>query len=273
MNVIKSFALFVMMLSPCLPAPGQTEQLIKDLLYRENRDLSPYMQEKCRLDLYLPANRKAGFATVIFLHAGGLKQGKKYVPGKLRHQEYAVVAAGYRLHPQVKAPAYIEDAAAAVAWVKRHIAYYGGDPERIVLVGVSAGGYLASLITLDKSWLAPYDIDPDTFLGLAAISGQAITHFTVRKEAGIPATRPVVDPLAPLFHVRKDAPPILLVTGDRELELFGRYEETAYFMRMLKTAGHPDVHLHEIKEKNHSQLEAAAYPLLLDFLNRILQTE
>jgi hypothetical protein len=60
-----------------------------------------------------------------------------------------------------------------------------------------------------------------------------------RAERGIEGTRPVVDDLAPLYHVRKDAPPLLLITGDRELEMLGRYEENAYLMRMMKVVGHP----------------------------------
>lgn len=187
--------------------PMREEIIINDILYRSGEDLTPYMEEMCRLDLYLPPDRKAGFGTVIFIHSGGMYTGNKYIPERLRNQDYAVVAINYRLHPKVKAPAYIEDAAAAVAWVFQNIKKYGGDPDRIVITGVSAGGYLASLITLDKSWLATYEIDPDRLRGLASVSGQSITHFTVRKEMGIPTQQPIIDKWAPLFHVRKDAPP------------------------------------------------------------------
>lgn len=83
------------------------------------------------------------------------------------------------------------------------------------------------MIGLDKSWLGKYDIDANKIAGLISLSGHAITHFTVREERGIPGTQPVVDSLAPLFHVRADAPPLLLITGDREMEMLGRYEENA----------------------------------------------
>jgi len=52
-----------------------------------------------------------------------------------------------------------------------------------------------------------------------------------------------VDDLAPLYHVRKDAPPLLLITGDRELEMLGRYKENAYLWRMMKVVGHTDTRL------------------------------
>jgi len=244
--------------------------MLKGIPYRSGSDLTPYMHEKCRLDVYLPQNRKEGFGTVIYLHAGGLKAGNRNVPRQIRGKDYAVVSASYRLHPKVRSPAYIEDAAAAVAWVFENIESYGGDPDRIVLVGFSAGGYLASLITLDKSWLRPYDIDPDSLLGLASISGQSITHFTVRKEMGIAATKPLINEFAPLYHVRGDAPPILLTTGDRELELFGRYEETSYYNRMLKSVGHKQVSQHEFKGATHSDVERESYPVLREFIAKCL---
>jgi hypothetical protein len=77
-----------------------------------------------------------------------------------------------------------------------------------------------------------------------------------------------VDDLAPLFHVRKDAPPLLLITGDRELEMLGRYEENAYLMRMMKVVGHPDTRLYEMDGYGHNML-VPAYPLLITEVGRI----
>ncbi|MEM7314177.1 MAG: alpha/beta hydrolase, partial [Planctomycetota bacterium] len=70
------------------------------------------------------------------------------------------------------------------------------------------------------------------------------------------------------FHVRKDCPPILLVTGDRDLEMLGRYEENAYFWRMLKVVGHPDAELHELQGFNHGQMAVPAHPLLIRFVQK-----
>jgi hypothetical protein len=75
--------------------------------------------------------------------------------------------------------------------------------------------------------------------------------------------------MAPLFHVRADAPPVLLITGDRTLELFGRYEENAYHWRMMKLSGHKDIELHELKGFDHGGMVEPSYPLLLDFVKRI----
>ena len=179
------------------------------------------------------------------------------------------MAVDYRLHPKVTAPTYIEDAAASVAWTLKHIAKYGGDPKRVFISGHSAGGYLTSMIGYDKQWLAKHGVDSDALAGLIPYSGHTITHFTVRAERGIDGKQPIIDDLAPLYHVRKDAPPTLLITGDRELEILGRHEENAYFWRMLQVVGHPDAVLHELDGYNHGQMADPAHPLLVRFVKRV----
>lgn len=224
-------------------------------------DGTDYQLERCKLDVYYPENTK-GFATVVWFHGGGLKSGNRSIPAGLKDQGIAVVPVNYRLHPQVTCPAYIQDAAAAIAWTFRNIEKYGGDPAKIFVSGHSAGGYLTSMVGVDKRWLAECGVDADKIAGLIPLSGHTITHMTVRAERGIPDKQPVVDEFAPLYHVRPDAPPILLITGDREMEMLGRYEENAYFMRMLKVNGHQDVTLYEIQGYGHGMAEPAVTPML-----------
>jgi acetyl esterase/lipase len=116
---------------------------------------------------------------------------------------------------------------------------------------------------MNRRSLAAHGLDPDRLAGLIPLTGQMITHFRVRQERGLPGTQPVVDEMAPLYHVRKDAPPVLLITGDRELEMLGRYEENAYFARMMKVAGHPRTELIEIQGHDHGEVIPAANRLLL----------
>ncbi len=182
------------------------------------------------------------------------------------------MAPNYRMHPKVQAPVYIEDAAAAVAWAFKNIESFGGDASKIFVSGSSAGGYLTSMVGLDKSLLAVHGIDADDIAGLIPLTGHAITHFTVRDERGIPRSQPIIDELAPLYHVRADAPPLLLITGDRDLELLGRYEENAYLMRMMRVAGHKDTRIFEIGGYGHG-ISKAAFPLLLKEVARILESE
>jgi acetyl esterase/lipase len=242
---------------------------IHDIFYRTDvPEPTPDMQSRCRLDISCPAGEKS-FATIVWFHGGGLTGGQRSVPPELERSGIAVVAAGYRLHPDVTAPAYIEDAAAAIAWTVKHIEEHGGSADRIVVSGHSAGGYLAAMTSFDKKYLQAHDLDADSMAGVAPISGQMITHFTIRKENGIEDTRPVIDGYAPLNHIRNNSPPILLVTGDREQELLGRYEENAYTWRMLKQLKHPDVTLHELGGYDHGQMVRPAFPLLLKFVDRV----
>lgn len=228
-----------------------------------------YIAERCKLDLYHTTKEK-GFATIVWFHGGGLTGGQKSIPEALKEKGMAVVAVNYRLYPKVKAPVYIEDAAASIAWVFRNIEKYGGDPSLIFISGHSAGGYLASMVGYDKKYLARHDIDANEIAGLIPFSGHTITHFTVREERGIDGKQPIIDDLAPLYHVRADAPPTLLITGDRELELLGRYEENAYFYRMLRVAGHQDVKIYEMDGYGHG-MTAPAFPLLVKEVQRVVK--
>jgi acetyl esterase/lipase len=240
---------------------------------RENIPYRPalgdaYIEERCRLDLWLPEG-SSSYPLVVWLHGGGLEGGSKSIPEELKNQGVAVAAPNYRLTPRVKASVCIEDAAAAVAWIIKDL---GVPPERIILSGHSAGGYLASMIGLDKRWLTPYGIDPNAFAGIAPFSGHTITHFARRKELGMADTQPLVDDMAPLTYVRKDAPPMLLLTGDREKELLGRYEEVAYFWRMLQVVGHPNAKLIELPDVNHGEMVAPGMPHLLRFVRERIPT-
>lgn len=240
--------------------------LEKDIPYYEGALASSdeYVKERCKLDVYYPKDT-SGVATVVWFHGGGLESGEKHIPEGLLKKGVVVVTVNYRLHPRVKHPVYIEDAAAAVAWTFKNIARFNGDSKKIFVTGHSAGGYLASMVGLDKGYLGKYGVDADAIAGLIPFSGHTITHFTIRKEMGIEGTQATIDQFAPLFHVRKDAPPILLITGNRELELLGRYEENAYFYRMMKVVGHPHTELMEMDGYGHDMVYPAI-PLLLKFI-------
>lgn len=266
---ISLFTLALLLCGLSLSAYSADYTTDEDILYRSGDDLTPYMKERCRLDVYYPKDRK-NFATVVWFHGGGLRGGNREVPKALHEQGFAIVAANYRLHPKVTSPAYLQDAAAAVAWTFNNIENYNGDPDKIFIAGMSAGGYLTSMLGLDKRWLNAEGIDANKIAGLIPYSGHTITHFTIRKERGLNDSQPIVDDMAPLYHVRKDAPPLLLITGDRDLEMLGRYEETAYLWRMMQIVGHPDTELYELEGFNHGQMMEPAHPLLIRFVKRIL---
>lgn len=236
-----------------------------DIPYRSGDKLTDAMKERCKLDVHYPEGGK-DVAAVVWFHGGGLTAGEKAIPKVLQNKGVIVIAANYRLSPKATAPAYIEDAAAAVAWTFANTEKYGGSKKKVFVSGHSAGGYLTSMVGLDKKWLKAHDLDADEIAGLVPFSGQSLTHSTIRKERGLDEKLPVLDEFAPLFHIRKDCPPLLVISGDREKELNGRYEESAYFWRMMKQAGHKDLELVELKGYDHGGMAEPAFPLLLKFI-------
>src|SRR6187455_518621 len=112
-------------------------EVLKDLPYKSGAE-TEYEQQRCKLDLYLPANTK-DFATIVWFHGGGLQGGDKrggYIEAMGRRFAsggIAVASVNYRLSPQVSFPAYIDDAAAAVAFARNEIAKHGGSSKRVFI--------------------------------------------------------------------------------------------------------------------------------------------
>lgn len=265
---MKKLVIYIFLTVLPLYANGQAfnYKTLKDIYYYDSKtvDETAYMKEKNLLDIYYPETDHK-VPVIIWFHGGGLTAGQKEIPAALKDKGFCVIGVGYRLSPNVRGTTCITDAAAAIAWVYKNIDRYGGDPDQLFVSGHSAGGYLALMAVMDKSWLGKYHLDSDLIAGLVPFSGHTITHFTIRQEQGIPGKQPIIDKLAPLYHVRKNAPPTLLITGDREKEMLGRYEENAYFYRMMKVSGHQDISLYEMDGYGHN-MTGPAFPLLVDFI-------
>lgn len=237
-----------------------------DLYYfSEDSVATDYQKEKCLLDIYYPKTNE-NVPVIMWFHGGGLTSGAREIPERLKNQGFVIIGVGYRLAgSEIQAEVSISDAAAAVAWVIKNIEKYRGDPDAVFVSGHSAGGYLALMTVMNKTLLLNHGIDANNIAGVVPFSGHTITHFSIRSERGIPGEQPIIDEFAPLYYVRKEAPPMLLITGDRELEILGRYEENAYFYRMMKVSGHQDIKLNEMEGYGHNMAEPA-YPLLLNFV-------
>ncbi len=260
-----SIPLLGLLISVVTARSETAHQTKENIPYRTTDNADQDMKERCALDIHYPQGGK-DLPVIIWFHGGGLTEGKRFIPEELKNEGIIIVAPGYRLSPGVKSPTYVEDAAAAVAWVFKNIRSYGGNPDKIFLSGASAGGYLASMVALDKKYLNTHGIDANRLAGLVPLTGQMVTHFTIRQERGGSKLQPVIDDMAPLYHIRKDAPQILVITGDRELELWGRYEENAYFVRMMKVIGHPDIKLYELQGHDHGETTPTGNRLLLRYV-------
>ncbi len=249
---------------------GVLAQELAQVVYENVRDVSyypdsvlenadDYLKAQCRLDIVYPNNPEKTFATIVWFHGGGLTGGQKYVPSAFRRLKafregrLAIVAVGYRLSPKVPFPVFIEDAAASVAWVLRHIAEVGGDPKSVFVSGGSAGGYLTAMIGTYPKWLEANGADPHELAGLIPVSGQMTTHFHVKELLNYAGSQynPVIDENAPLGGLSEDYPPILFVTGDRKIEWKCRVEENELMSASLKSLGAPLVEFSENEGFTH----------------------
>jgi acetyl esterase/lipase len=250
-------ALLAALCAHATPAFAAEVVVREAIAYKSGSGLGDYETERCLLDLYLPEG-ESDFPVLVWFHGGGLTAGDKAeatqagIAQSLAARGIAVASVNYRLSPRAGFPAYVEDAAASVAWVLETIEDYGGDADRVFVSGHSAGGYLAAMVGLDDSYLAAHARSPGDLAGLIPISGQMVTHETVRDERGLPTNRPLVDAAAPVFHVRADAPPILAIAGSEDLP--ARPEENRYLIAALRSVGHADASYLEFDGRNHGSI-------------------
>lgn len=237
-------------------------RIVRDLAYRAAPAGAPEAQAKLQaLDLYLPA-QGTGFPVMVWFHGGGLEGGDKAskvtaaLAQRFATDGVAVASANYRLSPAVQAPAYIEDAAAAVQWVAANIAEHGGDARSLFVAGHSAGGYLAAILGADPRWLDAAGVAQDRVAGFIPVSGQTFTHFTIRKERGIadPENTPVIDAYAPAYHAfrAKTQRPFLVLCGDKDWP--ARAEENRFFVAMCKHRGASDIAYLQCDGRDHGSI-------------------
>lgn len=155
-------------------------QIVRDLRYSDAPDADP---KKNLLDLFVPTGRD--WPTLVYVHGGGwtsgdkgLRAGGADIYGNIGRfyaaRGIGVAVISYRLQPAVAWPQQLADVARAVAWVHRNVASYGGDPERIVVAGHSAGGQFASRIALDPAPLAALGVDARIVKGFVSVSGAGL---------------------------------------------------------------------------------------------------
>ncbi len=166
---------------------------------------------------------------LIFAHGGSWRSGdpedygffaRAFVP-----KGFIVVLVGYRLvddaAPQTATqgtyPAMLEDTARTIHWARREIAQYGGDPDRMVLAGHSAGAYNVVMTALETQWLGRYGVDADVIAGVVGMSGP-YDFFPYDSPSTIAAFGNAPDPQATQVatHVRGDGPPMLLIHGAKD---------------------------------------------------------
>jgi acetyl esterase/lipase len=177
--------------------------------------------ERRTLDVYVPATRPQNAPVLVFFYGGGWSSGAKedytFAGDAFAAQGFVTVVPDYRVYPEVRFPGFVEDAAAALHWVRENVARYGGDPNRIVLVGHSAGAHIAMLAALDPEYTEAASFDRRAIRGVVGLAGPyGFDNFNqplLRNVFGQAA-----EPMAtmPVHYADPEGPPILLLHGDRD---------------------------------------------------------
>ena len=128
-----------------------------------------------RVDVYRPTPLASGQPLVVFFYGGSWNRGSRkdyvFLGEALASRGVVAVVADYRLYPQVRYPAFLEDSAAAVAWAVRTAPNYGADSRKIYVMGHSAGAYNAAMIALDARWLSAAGLSPASLAGWIGLAG------------------------------------------------------------------------------------------------------
>ncbi len=194
-----------------------------------------------RLDVYAPAAASGPLAVVVFFYGGGWNSGDRggyaFAARALAARGFVVVVPDYRLVPQVRFPAFLEDGAAAVRWSVDHVAAFGGDPRRLAVAGHSAGAYIALMLALDRQYLAHAGA-PGAIKAAVGLAGP-YDFLPFDAQSAIDAFGQASDREAtqPIHFVRRDAPPVLLMTGDADDVV--RPRNTTALAEALRKAGAP----------------------------------
>jgi acetyl esterase/lipase len=234
---------------------------------REHLDLAFGDDPRQRLDVYTPAGAApaGGRPTAVFFYGGSWNRGSRadyrFVGRALASRGVVAVVADYRVYPQVRYPDFLRDGALAVAWTRRGIAAYGGDPARLFVSGHSAGAYNAAMLALDPRWLGEVGLGPDALAGFVGLAGPYDFLPIGNREVQPVFFHPdYPKDSQPIDHTRGARRPVFLAAapGDR---LVDPERNTAQLARRLREAGTPVVERRYARANHVTLIGAFAGPL------------
>ena len=209
--------------------------------YRKSADISYGADRRQKLDIYAPRDVAVGAPVVVFFYGGNWRMGERadyaFVGEALASRGILAVIADYRLYPEASYPGFLEDSAAALAWTARKVRGYGGNPERLFVMGHSAGAYNAAMVALDARWLGAQGMQPSALRGWIGLAGPydflPIENPDVKPVFHFPDTPPSSQPIN---HVGADAPPALLIASEKD-QLVDPARNTGHMLSRLRAAG------------------------------------
>ncbi|MVM31395.1 alpha/beta fold hydrolase [Spirosoma sp. HMF4905] len=206
--------------------------------------------ERHLLDIYTPRSKSAtARPVVVFIHGGAWNSGSKniyFIIGRrLAKQGVVAVVINYRLAPAVEVPAMADDCARAVLWTSQHIAEYGGDPNRIFVMGHSAGGGLAALVATDDQLFAKFGSAKNPIKGAILDDPGGLDMFDYLSKMQYPGDDSYLVPfgkkpdvwhaVSPIYYLRTDSPPVLMYAGEKTYP--GIASSTRRFNERLQALG------------------------------------
>jgi acetyl esterase/lipase len=203
--------------------------------------------ERGRLDIYAPANAKSA-PVIFFIYGGSWNSGSKddyrFAGHAFASRGFVTVIADYRVLPETLFPGFIEDGAAALRWTQDNIARFGGDAERIVIVGHSAGAYNAVMLALDRRYLDASGVDWRGVRGAVGSAGPYDFYpFDVSESVAAFGGWPRPEETQPVTYARGDAPPLLLIHGARDTKVYTR-NQTALAAKIEAEGGRVETKLY-----------------------------
>ena len=151
--------IFPLLVAAAFLSEARAEDVKRNIPYVENGE------ERQVLDVYSPKDAKS-LPVVVWIHGGGWQTGDKsdvqIKPRAFMDKGFVFVSTNYRLLPSVDMATIVRDVAKSIRWVHDHIAEYGGDPTRLLIMGHSAGAQLAALICIDDSYLKAEGISSES---------------------------------------------------------------------------------------------------------------
>lgn len=197
-----------------------------------------------RLDVYAPTGgQDTARPVIVFIHGGGWRAGDKagyeFAGRAFASLGFVTVVPNYRLSPQAHFPDFVEDGAAAIRWVRENIAERGGDPDRIVMVGHSAGAHIAGLLAMDESWLGG---DREAIAGWVGLAGPYdFLPLDTPSTRGAFSRAPDLAATQPINFAGEGDPPALLLHG--ALDTVVRPRHSSGLAARLEAAGVPVRHI------------------------------
>lgn len=191
--------------------------LIPDRGFVVSRDIAYGSLPRQKLDVYRPRGLRRSAPVAVFLYGGRWQSGSKadyrLLGQALTKRGIVLVVADYRLYPEVRFPAFVEDGARVVRWTRDNVARFGGDTARIFVVGHSAGGHTAALLALDERLLRDAGVPPGTVRGFVSLAGPVDTVWTDADVQALMGPRQGWAATYPASHIDGVEPPLLLLHG------------------------------------------------------------